>query len=95
MNLKPILDRIVVRPADPDKKTAGGIIIANPENEGVTKGEIVAVGAGAHDEKGKFVEPSVSVGDKIAFNLGVGEKIEHDDVEYVVITEKDIIVIFS
>ena len=95
MNLRPILDKIIVKPDNPEKETSGGILLAKAENEGIVKGSIVAVGPGAYNEADKFVKPTVNVGDKIVFNFGAGSKIKHEEEEYVVITEKEVIAIFS
>ena len=95
MNIRPILNKLIVKPQDAEKETSGGIIIANAKNEGVIKGNIVAAGPGAYDDKGNFVKVTTPVGSTILFNNGVGSKFEHDDEEYVTIVENDIIAILS
>ena len=95
MNLRPILDKIIVKAHDAEKQTAGGLIIASAKNEGIVKADILAAGPGAYDDKGKFISVSAQVGSTILFNIGSGMKFKHEDVEYYTITEKDIIAVLS
>jgi chaperonin GroES len=91
MNLRPILDKIIIESQEPEQETKGGIIIANAKNEGIIKAEVLAVGPGAYDEKGNFVVPDVNVGDEILVNNMAGQKFKLDDKEYTSITSNDIV----
>jgi chaperonin GroES len=95
MNLRPILDRIIIKSQDPEQETSGGIIIANAKNEGIIKAEVLAVGPGAYDEKGNFVVPDVNVGDEILVNSMAGQKFEHDEENYVAISNNEIVAVLS
>jgi len=95
MNLRPILDRIIIKSQDPEQETSGGIIIANAKNEGIIKAEVLAVGPGAYDEKGNFVVPDVNVGDEILVNNMAGQKFEHDEENYVAISNNEIVAVLS
>ena len=96
MNPRAIQDKVIIRAQDAVKETTGGIIIANAENEGVIKGQVLSVGPGAYDEdKRKFIATTTQVGDMVLFNLHGGVKFTHDDEEYVTITEKEIIAVVS
>jgi chaperonin GroES len=95
MNLRPILDRIIIKSQEPEQSTAGGIIIANAKNEGIIKAEVLAVGPGTYDEKGNFVLPDVNVGDKILINNMAGQKFKHDEQEYVTISNNEIVAVLS
>jgi len=95
MNLRPILDRIIIKVQDPEQETAGGIIIANAKNDGVIEAEVLAVGPGTYDEKENFVVPEVSVGDRILVSVGAGQKFEHDKEQYVTISNNEIVAVLS
>ena len=95
MNLRPILDRIIIKSQEPEQETSGGIIIANAKNEGIIKAEVLAVGPGAYDEKGNFVVPDVNVGDEILVNNMAGQKFEHDEEQYVAISNDEIVAVLS
>jgi chaperonin GroES len=95
MNLRPILDRIIIKSQEPEQSTAGGIIIANAKNEGIIKAEVLAVGPGIYDEKGNFVLPDVNVGDEILINNMAGQKFKHDEQEYVTISNNEIVAVLS
>ena len=95
MRLKPILNKIVVKPHDPIKETAGGLIIPTAKNDGIIQGEVLAVGPGAYDDKGNFVTVNVSVGSTVIYNVLSGEKFELDEEEYVLLTEQDLVGILS
>jgi chaperonin GroES len=95
MNLRPILDKIIIKPQEPEQKTTGGIIIANVKNEGIIKAEVLSVGPGAHDSKEDFVVPDVNVGDIVLVNNMSGQQINYDDNEYIVITNNEIVAILD
>ena len=95
MNLKPILDKIIIKPNEPETQTASGLYIANAKNDGVIEAEVLAVGPGAYDEKGNFVVPEVQVGDKILVNNASGQKFTFEDEEYATILDNEIIAILS
>ena len=57
--------------------------------------EVLAVGPGAHDDRGNFIVPEVSVGDRILVNPGTGESYEISDVKYTTITEREVIAVLN
>jgi chaperonin GroES len=79
MAIRPILENIIVKPSEVKEETSGGIILANPVNEGIIEAEVIAVGPGGYDEKGNRIPINVEVGDKILFVLGSGDIFDHDD----------------
>jgi chaperonin GroES len=95
MNLRPILDRIIIELKDPEETTAGGIVLANAKNEGVVEAEVLAVGPGAYNDKDKFIVPSVAIGNRILINAASGQKFTHDEEEYVSIVEDEIVAVLS
>ena len=67
-NLKPLYDRVVVKPVEAEEKSAGGILIPDNAKEKPTKGEVVAVGEGKALDNGSVRAPKVKVGDQVKTN---------------------------
>ena len=86
MNIKPLADRVLVKPADGEQKTVGGIIIPDTAKEKPLKGEIVAVGNGTKDE-----QMVVKVGDLVLYGKYGGTEIEVDGVKYLIMRQSDIL----
>jgi chaperonin GroES len=91
MKLKPLADRIVVQQAAAEEKTASGILLPDAAKEKPTKGKVVAVGPGRHDDKGKRMEIGVRVGDVVYYGKWTGTEVEVDTVKYVILKETDIL----
>ena len=90
MKFRPLHDRVVVRRLDAEAKTKGGIIIPDTAKEKPQEGEIVAVGPGARDEKGKLVPIDLKKGDKILFGKWSGSEIKLDGEELLIMKESDV-----
>ena len=90
MKFRPLHDRVVVKRADAETKSAGGIIIPDTAGEKPQQGEIVAAGPGARDETGKIVPLDVKKGDKVLFGKWSGTEVKIDGVEYLIMKESDI-----
>ena len=90
MKFRPLHDRVVVRRADSETKTAGGIIIPDTADEKPQQGEIIAVGPGARDESGKLVPLDVKKGDKVLFGKWSGTEVKIDGKELLIMKESDI-----
>jgi chaperonin GroES len=93
MNVKPMEDRVVVKPMDAEQKTAGGIIIPDNAKEKPQKGEVVAVGPGKVNEKGQKIEMTLKKGDKILYGKYSGTEITIDGKEYLIVRESDVLAI--
>jgi len=94
--LKPLGDRVVVKPSEKEgeKKLASGIIIPESANkEKLLKGEVVTVGPGRRNDEGKRIPIEVKPGDAVFFKKPWDEPIKINDVEYYVLSESDIILI--
>ncbi len=85
VNIKPLADRVLVKPAPAETKTAGGIIIPDTAKEKPQRGEIVAVGSGKKDEP-----MTVSVGDSVLYGKYAGTEINVEGVDYLIMRESDI-----
>jgi chaperonin GroES len=86
MNIKPLADRVLVKPAAAEEKTIGGIIIPDSAKEKPLKGEVVAVGNGTKDE-----EMVVKVGNNVLYGKYAGTEIEFDGVKYLIMRQSDIL----
>ncbi|HEX5664075.1 MULTISPECIES: co-chaperone GroES [unclassified Lysobacter] len=93
MNLKPLYDRVVVKPIEADEVTAGGIVIPDNAKEKPTKGEVLAVGEGKALDNGSVRAPKVKVGDKVIYGQYSGSAYKLDGVEYKIVREDDILAI--
>jgi chaperonin GroES len=91
MAFTPLHDRVLVRRIEGDEKTSGGLIIPDTAKEKPAEGEIVAVGAGARDEKGNRIAMDVSEGDRILFGKWSGTEITLDGEELLIMKESDIL----
>ncbi len=89
MTLKPLSDRVLVKPAPAEQKTAGGIIIPDSAKEKPLKGEVVAVGPGTKDET-----MQVAVGDFVLYGKYSGTEIELDGQKYLIMRQSDILAKF-
>jgi chaperonin GroES len=90
MKFRPLHDRVVVRRIEEDEKTAGGIIIPDTAKEKPMQGEILAVGAGARNEKGEIVPLDVKPGDRIIFGKWSGTEVKIEGDELLIMKESDI-----
>jgi len=86
--MKPINDRVIVKPAKAESKTAGGIIIPDTAKEKPQKGKIIAVGPGKDD-----VKMTVKKGDTVLYGKYAGQELNHDGNDYLIMREDDILVI--
>ena len=86
--MKPINDRVVIRPVPADEKTAGGIIIPDTAKEKPQKGEVVAVGPGKDDQS-----MTVAIGDTVLYGKYAGQEINYQGADYLIMREDDILVI--
>jgi len=91
--LKPLADRVVVRKLEAEEKTAGGIVLPDTAKEKPQQGEVLAAGPGKLDEKGNRAPMEVKVGDKVLFAKYSGTEVKIDGVEYLIISERDILAV--
>jgi len=91
MKVKPLHDRVLVKRIEPEEKVKGGIIIPDTAKEKPLEGKVVAVGTGRLDEDGKRIPIEVKVGDRVLIGKYSGTEVKIDDVEHVIVEEKDIL----
>ncbi len=90
MKIKPLADRVVVRPLEAEEKTKGGLFVPDTAKERPQQGEIVAVGPGRVSDDGKKIPMEVKIGDKILYGKYSGTEVTYDGVEYLIMRESDI-----
>jgi chaperonin GroES len=91
MNLKPLADRVIIKPIVKDEVTKGGIVLPDTAKEKPQEGEIVAVGPGKLGEDGKRIEMEVKKGDRVIYAKYAGLEWKHDGEEYLILRESDIL----
>lgn len=90
--IRPLGDRVVVKPAEREEKTKGGIFLPDTASkERPQEGTILAVGEGRRDDSGKLIPMNVKAGDKVLFAKYSGTEFKVDEVEYLILSEKDIL----
>ncbi len=90
VKIKPLGDRVLVKPMEAEERTKGGIILPDTAKEKPVMGEIIAVGPGKRSDDGKLVPMELSVGDKILYGKYSGTEISFDGEEYLIMRESDI-----
>lgn len=88
MNVKPLADRVLVKPAEAEEKTASGIIIPDSAKEKPLKGEIIAAGKGTKDE-----EMVLKPGDHVLYGKYAGTEIELEGAKYLIMRQSDVLAI--
>ena len=90
MKIKPLSDRIIVKPAEAEEKTASGLIIPDTAKEKPMKGEVVAVGKGKVTDDGKELKMELKVGDKVLYGKYSGTEVIIEGDEYLIMRESDV-----
>ena len=93
MNLKPLADRVVVRPSVAEERTKGGIIVPDTAKEKPVWGEIIAIGPGKVSDEGKLIALEVKVGDRVLYGKYSGTEVTIDGEELLIMRESDIFAI--
>ena len=93
IKLNPLADRVVVKPAEPEEKTKGGIILPDPAHDKPVAGTIVAAGPGKVADNGELVKMTVKVGEKVLYGKYSGTEVTIDSEEYLIMRESDIFAI--
>ncbi len=91
MAVKPLEDRVLVKPIERDNKTASGIFLPESSKERPVRGEVVAVGPGKRLDNGKRAEMSVRKGDTVVYGKYSGTEIEIKGAEHLILKESDLL----
>lgn len=89
--IKPLADRIVVKPAEAEQKTSSGLFIPDNAKEKPMQGKVVAVGPGRKNDKGEIVPMEVKVGDVVLYGKYSGTEVTVDGENYLIVKEPDVI----
>ena len=91
MNLKPLDDRIVVKPNEAEQTTASGLVIPDTAKEKPQQGEVLAVGPGRRAESGELIPMDLSVGDTIVYAKYRGDEISLDGEDLLIMSSRDVL----
>lgn len=95
VNLKPLGDRLVIKPAGREEMTASGIVLPDTAKEKPQRGEIIACGEGRRDDDGNRIPLDVKVGDQVLFAKYAGTEFKLDDQDLLILAEKDVLAIIG
>jgi len=95
MAIKPMNDRILVKPLEQQEEKIGGIIIPDTAKEKPQEGEVVAIGSGKIMENGQKQPMTVAVGNKILYGKYSGTEIKYQDADYLIMREDDVLAIIE
>lgn len=90
MNIKPLADRVLIKPAPAEEKTAGGIIIPDTAKEKPLQGEVLAAGKGTKDE-----EMVLKAGDTVLYGKYAGTEVELDGEKYLIMRQSDVLAVLA
>ena len=90
MNIKPLADRVLIKPAPAEEKTAGGIIIPDTAKEKPLQGEVLAAGNGTKDE-----EMVLKAGDTVLYGKYAGTEVELDGEKYLIMRQSVVLAVLA
>ncbi len=91
MSIQPLEDRIVVRPAEAEEKTASGLVIPDSAKEKPQQGEVIAVGPGRRSDTGDLIPLDIAVGDTVVYSKYGGTEIAIDGEDVLILSGRDIL----
>jgi chaperonin GroES len=89
--IKPLDDRVVIKPTEPEEKTESGIYLPESAQERPMTGTVLAVGPGKLNDDGSRAAPSIKENDTVLYGKFAGSEIELDDEDYVILRESEIL----
>lgn len=95
MTLKPLGDRVLVKPAPKEEKTASGLYISSGAQEKPQRGTVISVGAGKLNDKGERIAPDVKAGDEVYYGKFGGNEVKIDGEEFLLLRADDIYAIIE
>lgn len=95
MKIKPLHDRIVLKPSDKETTTASGIILPDSAQEKPLRGTVIAVGPGKQLDTGKLSQMDVSVGDVVLFGKYSGTDVQIEGEDLVILRQEDVLAILA
>jgi chaperonin GroES len=95
LKVKPLADRVVVKPLEEGEQMRGGLYIPDTAKEKPQQGEVVAVGPGKLSDEGKRIDPELKVGDKVLYGKYSGTEVTLDDQQYLILRESDVLAVIG
>ncbi|HEY8813326.1 MAG TPA: co-chaperone GroES [Candidatus Dormibacteraeota bacterium] len=95
MNLRPLGDRVVVKPVEREERTKSGIVLPDTAKEKPQEGMVEAVGTGRILDNGTKIPMELKVGDKILYAKYAGNEFKVEEIEYLIISEKDVLAVVA
>ena len=95
LKVKPLADRVVVKPLDEAEQMRGSLYIPDTAKEKPQQGEVVAVGPGRLSDDGTRMDPEVKVGDKVLYGKYSGTEVTLDDQQYLILRESDVLAVIG
>jgi chaperonin GroES len=94
LKLRPLADRVLIKPVEREEMTKSGIVLPDTAKEKPQEGIIEAVGNGRYNERtGERIKLDVQVGDRVMYAKYAGSEVKIDDVDYLILSEKDILAV--
>jgi len=95
INLKPLADRVIVKPMEAEEQTKGGIILPDTAREKPVEGTVVAAGPGRISDDGKIIDIQIKKGDKVLYGKYSGSEVTVEGEDYLIMRESDIFAIIG
>ncbi|HEV2953936.1 MAG TPA: co-chaperone GroES [Candidatus Dormibacteraeota bacterium] len=95
MNLRPLGDRVVLKPVAREEKTKSGIVLPDTAKEKPQEGIVEAVGPGRILDNGTKVNMELKAGDKVLYAKYAGNEFKIEDTEYLIVSEKDVLAVVT
>jgi chaperonin GroES len=94
-NLRPLGDRLVVKPIEQEETTASGLVLPETAKEKPQQGSVISIGPGRRDDDGKRIEMDVTVGDTILYAKYAGTEIKIEGEKLLILKESDVLAIME
>ena len=95
MNVRPLGDRVVVKPVEREERTKSGIVLPDTSKEKPQEGTVEAVGTGRVLDNGTKIPMELQVGDRVLYAKYAGNEFKLEDTEYLIISEKDVLAVVN
>jgi len=95
MSVKPLEDRVLVKPVEQESMTSSGLYLPESSKEKPIQGTVVAVGPGKRLENGALGDMSVGVGDRVVYSTYAGTEVDIDGAEHLILRESELLGVFS
>ncbi|KKP95377.1 MAG: 10 kDa chaperonin [Microgenomates group bacterium GW2011_GWC1_38_14] len=95
LKINPLLDNVLIKPLEAEKKTASGIVLPDNAREKPQMGQVMAVGPGHRNPEGKVLPVNLKVGQKVMYKKWGGNEVKVGGEEWILVEEKDILAVLN